>query len=455
MHHDEATEALAGAGARVDRATGRVHIPDRTIARALASAPPRFRLFDAGGEQTHDFGERRVHFTPGSAALLIVDEGTGDSRRPVTADYINYVKVVSRLDRLPAQSTAMIPADVPDAIADAYRLYLSLRGCPKPVITGAFSGDGFALMRDLLVIARGSEASLAERPLAMFTCCPTSPLKWGEAACRNLVDCARARIPVEVVPAPLAGMTAPVTPYGALAQHTAEALSGVVIAQLTNPGTPVLFGSSLGILDVRTTTTPLGAIESMRFGCASSEIGHALGLPTQAYISLSDAKRLDAQSGIESGIGAVLAALSGINSVSGPGMHEFENSFSLEKLVVDHEICAMALALTRELAPADDVPVTPLLEELLREKHLVIAAHTRTHLRDAIAFPSTILDRDSRPRWESEGRRSLLDRARDAIARHLSAYRPPEIPSEVTEELTRRMGAAAALNGMARLPSGP
>ena len=76
--------------------------------------------------------------------------------------------------------------------------------------------------------------------------------------------------------------------------------------------------------------------------CAYSEIGQSLGLPTQAYIALSDAKALDAQAGLETGIGAVLAALSGINSVSGPGMLDFESCQSLEKLVVDDEICGMA-----------------------------------------------------------------------------------------------------------------
>ncbi len=454
IHHPEAVECLSAAGGRVDSTTRRVRIGGALVDRALASVSHRFSLFDARGRQTHDFEGRRVHFTPGSAALLISDAVTGESRRPVTADYVQYVKLVSRLEHLPAQSTAMIPADVPDAIADAYRLYLSLRGCEKPVVTGAFSAEGLTLMRDLLAIVRGGEQALRERPLAMFTCCPTSPLKWGDAACSNLVDCARAGIPVEIVTMPLAGMTAPVTPFGMLAQHTAEALSGVVIAQLTNPGTPLLFGSSLGILDVRTMTTPLGAIESMRLSCASSEIGHHLGLPTQAYMGLSDAKRLDTQSGIESATGATLAALGGVNSVSGAGMHEFENSFSPEKLVVDHEACAMALRLTQQLEPAGDVPVAPLIEELLRERQLVIADHTRAHLKGAIAFPSAIIDRAARPRWEETGRQTLVDRARAAIARHLADYTPPEIPSAVTEQLDRRMAAAATANGMARLPTG-
>ena len=111
-------------------------------------------------------------------------------------------------------------------------------------------------------------------------------------------------------------------------QHTAETLSGVVISQLANPGTPVLYGGSPAIFDMRFETTPMGAVETMMIDCAYNEIGTALGMPTQGYIALSDAKRLDAQAGLESSMGATLAALSGINNVSGPGMLDFESCHS-------------------------------------------------------------------------------------------------------------------------------
>jgi trimethylamine--corrinoid protein Co-methyltransferase len=247
---------------------------------------------------------------------------------------------------------------------------------------------------------------------------------------------------------PLAGMTAPVTPVGALAQHIAEALSGVVIAQAISRGAPVLFGSSIGILDVRTTTTPLGAAQSMVLGCAVAEVGRRLGLPTQAYMVLSDSKLLDAQCGLESGIGAALGALSGINSISGPGMLDFQSGFSLEKLIVDHEICGMSLQLTREIAPRGDVPVAPLVEELLREKHLVIAEHTRRHVRDAISLPGRAIDRDSRSRWNDSGRNTIGDRARLEIAAHLRAYEAPARSPEQRAALEATMGRAARAHGM-------
>ena len=54
--------------------------------------------------------------------------------------------------------------------------------------------------------------------------------------------------------------------------------------------------------------TYLGAFELRNdLRVAAIEIGKHLGLPTQAYIGLSDAKQLDAQAGLESSMGATLA----------------------------------------------------------------------------------------------------------------------------------------------------
>ena len=126
---------------------------------------------------------------------------------------------------------------------------------------------------------------------------------------------------------------------------------GDSIAQLVQPGTPLLFGGSPAIFDIRYETTPMGAIETTMLTCAAAEIGRRLGLPTQGYISLSDSKALDAPAGLETGIGATLAALAGLDNVSGPGMLDFESCQSLEKLVVDHEICLMTDRLTAGIEP--------------------------------------------------------------------------------------------------------
>lgn len=448
----EATALLAEHGASIDGKDGRVRITPEMVDGAVDSAPSTFSLFDVLGEKTHEFSGERVHFTPASSAIRILDSVSGEARVPVTADYLTYAKVVAGLPGIDALSTAFIPSDVHDAVSDSYRLFLSLLTCEKPVVTGAFSVEGFAVMHDLLCAVRGSGDALREHPLAIFTCCPTSPLKWTHEGSGNLMDCAREGIPVEIIPVPLSGFMAPVTMVGTLVQHTAEVLSGVVMGQLVRPGTPLLFGGCPAIFDIRYESAPMGAAESMMIACGAAEIGRRLGLPTQGYIGLSDAKTLDAQAGLESAMGTTLAALSVFDNVSGPGMLDFINCHSTVKLVVDHEICVMSRRIRAGMTPRDDFPSLPHFQELLSEGHLLISDHTMSHLREEIVFPGPVIDRAGRARWLEEGSTSLQDRSMAEVDRIVADHEPSRLSENARRDLEERMLAAATTCGMDGLP---
>ncbi len=454
IHNDGILSMLSDHGAKIAPETRRAHLSDEIIDKSLAAAPRSFKLFDVLGRQTHDMSDWNVHFTPGSAAINVLDNETNTIRTPTTADYVAYVKLISRLDHIASQSTALIPQDVHPNISDSYRLFLSLLHCEKPVVTGAFTIEAFNIMRDLQLAVRGSKEALRDKPLTVFSCCPTAPLKWSDVTSQNVVDCARYGIPVEYISMPLSGFVAPVTLVGSLVQHTAETLSGIVISQLTNPGTPVLYGGSPAVFDVRYETTPMGAVETMMIDCAYNEIGKFLGLPTQAYIGLSDAKQLDAQAGLETSMGATLAALAGINSISGPGMLDFESCISLEKLVVDNEICGMTLRMIEGITPREDFPAKPIFEELLKEKHLLIAKHTRRHLKREHYFPAAVIDRANRSRWQEEGGHSLRRRAHAEVQRLIGEYEPSGLPDDVKRELAKLMENEARRCGMDGLPDG-
>jgi trimethylamine--corrinoid protein Co-methyltransferase len=455
IHNPGVLSLLADHGARVDTAAKRAFLTDGILDQALRTVPHGIRLYDALGRRAYDVSGDRVHFTPGSAAIYLLDHDAHVTRPPTTADYVRYAKLTSRLDHLDFQSTAVVPGDVHQNISDSFRLYLSLMLGEKPVVTGAFTVDALNVMRDLQLAVRGGAAALKEKPLAVISCCPTAPLKWSDVTSQNVVDCARYSIPVEYVSMPLAGFVAPVTIVGSLVQHTAETLSGIVISQLTNPGTPALYGGSPAAFDIRYETTPMGAVETMMIECAYCEIGKFLGLPTQAYMGLSDAKLLDAQAGLESSMGATLAALAGVNSVSGPGMLDFESCLSLEKLVVDNEICGMVQRLARGVEPRDDFPAVARFAELMREQHLLISDHTRRYLKAEHYFPGPAIDRANRSRWLAEGGLTLGQRAHREVDRLLAAYQPSALADDVKAELTRLMTGEARRWGMDRLPYQP
>lgn len=452
IHNDTVLALLGDHSARIDNSTQRAYFTPDIIDRSLQAAPDSFRLYDSLGNEAVDLSDMNVNFTPGSSAINILDHESQHSRRPTSKDYVKYTKLMASLEHIASQSTAMVPGDVHEMISDSYRLYLSLMFCEKPVVTGAFTIEAFEIMKELQLAVRGSEKELAERPLTMFSCCPTAPLKWSNVTSQNLIDCARYSIPVEYISMPLSGFMAPITLVGSLVQHTAETLSGLAISQLTNPGTPVLYGGSPAVFDVRYETTPMGDIGTMMMDCAYSEIGKHLGLPTQAYIGLSDAKLLDAQAGFETSMGATLAALSGINNVSGPGMLDFESCFSLEKLVLDNEICGMVKRMVGGIEPKEDFPSLPRFEELLREGHLLISEHTMKYLKEEVYLPGPTIDRANRSRWQEEGSRTLGERAAEQVETMVAQHQPVGLSDTVLSDLTSLMEAEARRHGMSRSP---
>ena len=111
-------------------------------------------------------------------------------------------------------------------------------------------------------------------------------------------------------------------------------------------------------------------------------------------MALSDGPILDAQAGAETFGSALIAALAGVNSVSGPGMLDFLLVFSLPKLVFDDEMCGQALRFVREVEPLDDLPVDDLVDQLMADQHLIMAAAHDRPLADR-AVPA---ERDRRSR---------------------------------------------------------
>ncbi|MCP4217123.1 MAG: hypothetical protein GY765_20925 [bacterium] len=452
IFHPGMLSILADNGAVVDMETNHVRIPSNVIDKALKTVPSSFSLYDVMGNKTHDFYGYGSYFTPGSSSLKILDIDSGEMRLPVTADYIRYVKIANGLKHMASQSTAFVPSDMTEKCADSYRLYLSLLYGEKPVVTGTFNLEGLSIMKEMQTAVRGTEEQLKEKPLSVFSCCAATPLKWSNNMCCDIISCGAAGIPVELISMPLAGFTGPVTLVGSLVGHTAELLSGIVISQLNHPGAPLLYGGAPSSFDVRYETTPLGAVETQMLDCGYNEIGKYLDIPTQAYIGLSDAKALDAQAGLETSMGATMAVLSGINNISGPGMLDFVNCFSIEKLVLDNEICGMTFRMAGGMVPREDFPCVPRYEELLKEQHLMISRHSRKYLRKEHYFPGPVIDRASHDRWREEGSQTLEQRAKSEVDRLIAEYQPTSLAREVKDELTKIMEKEAKRCGMDKLP---
>ena len=435
VYNDNALKLLKDAGVEVDLGKKIACIPQYLVKESLVKAPSAIRLYSRNGKHDRILAGNKVTYNPGSAALFFLDSEKGEMRRPVTRDLVNLVKLTDSLENIQAQSTSLVVSDVPDKIADRYRLYIVLKNSPKTIITGTFSIDGLYDMKRMLEIVAGGEKELARKPMAIFDTCPSAPLKWSEITCQNLIDCAKFRLPAEIIPMPQLGATGPATLAGSLVQHNAEFLSGLVMAQLENPGAPVIYGGSPTTLDMRYGTARLGAIETMMLGCSYSQIGKYYELPTHVYMGLSDTKIIDAQCGFESGIAIMLGALAGINVISGPGMLNFENCQSLEKLVIDDTICGMALRLVEGVKVTDETLAVDLIRKVGPGGMYLAEKHTLDWFRKERFIPSDLVDRKEWKAWKTDGSKPVNQRAKAIVEKTLKEHEPEPLPQDIENDL--------------------
>lgn len=449
-------QRLLDYGLKTDASGKRVLFPPDEVDKAIASAPPTFTLYDRDGEPHAELGGWNVNFVPGSSGLKILDHRSGETRQARSADFVEYVRLADGLEHIGYLATAFSTRDIEPQVSDAWRLYMSLVNSKRPVASGAFSEHGIPRLVSLLRMFRSDAAELAAKPMSVFTITATGNFRFGEDSCQNLLDCVEAGVPVEIVPVTLMGLIAPVTLVGALVFHCVDVLTGLTMAQILRPGHPVLFGGAPATFHMKAASSPMAAIEAQHLDVAYVAIAKYLGLPSQAYMALSDGKELDAQAGGETFSSALLAALAGVNSVAGPGMLDFVLTFSLPKLVFDNEVCGQALHFCREIHPLDDLPSQHLVDHLMKEGHLITDPQTLEHWPRELYLTDPVIDRTTRDTSDKSKGPDLLTRACEQVESRLAAYQPFETDPAVDKAMRELILAGMESGGeLPELPPPP
>jgi len=454
VNNDEARDLLGSAGAQVDLETNVVKIPQQIARKALESAPREFYLYDYDGNPKVKYGGDAVHFDPGSSGIAMLNPETLEHDTTETQHLLKLIKVAEQLSQYDAQSTAVVCHDVPQQIQDSYRLYLALLYSKKPIVTGAFTNKTVTEMIDMLAILAGGHDAAREKPRAIFDVCPAPPLIWSNFASGNLIALARAGVPAEIVSVPLAGAAAPVTLLGAVTQHTAECLAGITIHQLAKAGSPIVWGGAACIFDMKKGATPMGAVETAMLDCSYAQVAKSLNMPTHTYLGATDSKLVDAQAGLESGITAMIGALSGINMISGSGMLDFLSCHSAEKLVIDAEGIAMAQRMVAGVTLHTETLATGFYDDNINFKggDFLKQRITMQLFRKEQHLPSNVIDRDSMRNWKEAGSLDTYERAKVMVKQLLASYKKPELDPAKEAALHAFMLDLAKKAGMNELP---
>jgi trimethylamine--corrinoid protein Co-methyltransferase len=134
-------------------------------------------------------------------------------------------------------------------------------------------------------------------------------------------------------------------------------------------------------------------------------------------------------------MGALVAALAGANVISGPGMLNFESCQSLEKLVLDNEICGMALRMVRGIEARGDQLGGDLYGDIYNGEHFFTSKETLRWFREELYQAGSVIDRDVFDVWKSLGKKSAWDRACEEVERIMSSHTVEPLPDDSLKAL--------------------
>ncbi|UCD22341.1 MAG: trimethylamine methyltransferase family protein [Chloroflexota bacterium] len=433
MEHAGALEMLTNAGCKIS-ADDRLKLPAPLVEAALDSAPKKIVLYDQRGKEAMPLLDGNYFYGTGSDATFTLDLETGQRRRTVLQDVIDFARLVDSLDNIAFVMSMGNPENVP--VEDIYIHVFAemVKNTSKPIVFIADSGRDISKIYQIACQVMGGEKELRSKPFLLSYSEAISPLRFPENIMEKLIFCARRGIPICLPSGSNAGGGAPITLAGALALGIAENMVGLVVHQLAGKGSPFLFGPNVSTLDMKSTIVSYGCPEWSLTQAALADMRDEIyGLPIWAYAGASDAKVLDAQAGAEAMFSIISSMLSRCNVIHDVGFLEYGNTSSLEMVVMANELIAMSRFFTKGIKVNQQTLALDAIERVAGGEPgsiFIMDDHTFENFMEAQFLP-VLLDRNRYDSWKEAGATDLYQRCNLEAKRILSEHEIESKPDEM------------------------
>lgn len=448
--HDSAMEILGSTGVAFNeeealsifrandfRTEGKtVFFNERQVRAALDTAPAKFTVTARNPEKSVVIGEDGFALVPGYGAPFIT-EADGSQREPTMADYENFCKLVQTSKHLNMNGFMMVdPSDVAPETAHLDMLLASIALCDKPFMGSPLSRAAARDCVEMAAIVWGGRDKLREvGPVTVSLINSLSPLQFSDEMAGALIELARANQACVIASLIMAGSSGPVTLAGVLALQTAEILAGITLAQLVNPGVPVIYGSTSSAMDMKTGGLAVGAPELSMVVSATAQMARFYKLPSRSGGGLTDAHAADGQAGVETALALSTAVRNGVNFIlHSAGILGSYIAMSYEKFLLDEELAGM---LRKMITPmeitADSIDVEMIQRVGIGGQYLT---QPKTfQLCRTEFFMTDMMNRQNHTGWAEAGSQHIDQVAADMLDQRLTAYEKPELDPAIESAL--------------------
>lgn len=437
----ELTEQALKSGATINDA-GRLCFSHSMVEDIVAGANRQFVFY--GRESKHDFeiSGNKVYFGTGGAAVQTMDIDSHHYRPSSLQDLYDFARLADTLNNVSWFTRCCVATDIPDNFElDVNTAYALLRGTSKPVGTSFMLAEHVSPIISMFDTALGGEGKFRERPFCKAHISPViSPLRYGEDAVEVALACMQHGMPINNIVAAQSGATSPATIAGMLASSLAESLAALVMVNVFKPGYPMIFSNWPLVIDLRSGSFCGGGGEISLLNAASAQISNWLGLPSGAACSMSDAKAMDAQMGIEKSLSALAVGLAGCNMVyESSGMTASLLGASFEAFVIDDEMLSHVYRILRGIEVNEQtLGFEAIREAIYGEGHFLGASHTMEAMERDYFYPSELSDRSPPVTWQEQGASDMWQRANQKVRDILAHHHPTYLDNAVDQKIRQQ-----------------
>lgn len=430
--HDSAAVLLEQAGCTVENTKRgkRIKIPEWLVEECIASAPSRVTIFDRCGEPAMFLEGKQTNYGMGTDLPHTRDLET-DELRPTTLDDVrNVATIADALPNIDFIGSNGLASDVETNAMYIESFKAQIECSKKPIFYTAANEKDLKYILEMAEAVAGGREELAAKPFMIHYCEPTSPLTHSEGAVAKLMLCAERGVPVNYTPAVLSGASGPATIAGGIVQGNAEALSGLVIHQLVRKGSPIVTGTSVLPIDMRTTAISYTAPQHKFAYTVIAAMYHYYNLPVWGTAGVSDSHILDEQAAFEHALTIYSAALEGSNLIHDVGFMGQGLVSSSAALVMCDEIISYVKHMLSGFEINDETLALDIIEKVGPGGNYISERHTFDNFKRDTWQPM-LGNRQNPDKWTEAGGLTYKQKAIEKAKEILREHRPEALTEEV------------------------
>jgi trimethylamine--corrinoid protein Co-methyltransferase len=408
-----------------------VFFTEEDIETALNTVPSAFTIKARNPAKDIQIGGDSYMMAPGYGPPFII-EPSGEKRNALLGDVHKFCKLVQTSKYLDFNSSIVVqPTEVPQETAHLDILLATLLMTDKPIMGSSSSGIAAKDSLKLAELVWGN----TDEPVMISLVDSLSPLQYAGEMVDSLMVFAKAGQPVIVHSSCSLGSSGPITIAGSLVISNATTLAGICLAQLINPGTPLVYGLGGSPTEMKTGGYVNASPEDAKHTAIVTALGRYYNIPCRSQGALTESFCLDYQAGMESAMMLTTAALSGANlSLHACGTYGSMLGMSYEKFIADEDLCGAVKKLMQPVEFTDDAFSMDMIKELGTSGNYLMEMHTLKRCRSEFFIPDLSI-RTIHNKWLEMEPRDNVERAANILTKRFAEYEKPEIDPDIEKRL--------------------